>query len=193
MPKTTPSQCDREEWRPVAEWEGVYDVSSYGRVRNAETGYILTPQMARKYYYVHLNHAGRKRRARPVHRLVAIAFIPGDTALVVNHKDLNRLNNNVSNLEWVTPQDNTRHALSHGHGDSRGSRNRMATLTEDAARVIANSTVPLRTLSYAFGTTWATCSRIRNGKTWAHATKRGRSLTTELMEARNGKVEVSIS
>jgi len=184
LAKTTPKKS--EQWKDVPEWDGLYEVSDKGRVRNRTTGRILSQQVTRNYYYVCLAAPGRRRRNMSVHRLVLRAFNPGDDSLTVNHMNCNKLDNRIENLEWATYQENNRHAIANGRNDSRGSKNYQAKLTEDAARVIANSNVSLRVLSYMFDTTWSTCSRIRNGKTWAHATGKGRSLTTELIGAAHG-------
>ena len=62
----------------------------------------------RGYLKVFLPAPDGKRKSRPVHRLVALAFVPNPAALpVVNHIDGNKLNNNADNLEWVTHQDNS--------------------------------------------------------------------------------------
>lgn len=80
-----------------------YGVNENGEVFNLLTNTKLKPWVSNGYQYVSL---GRKNKKR-VHRLVANAFIPNPQNLpVVNHLDENKLNNNVSNLEWCTHRDN---------------------------------------------------------------------------------------
>ena len=107
-------ECTKEEWMPIKEWEGRYEISSFGRVRSlqriapngrtvTERFLIQTPTRG-DYLTVLLKDISthRKKRYR-VSRLVAEAFIPNPLHLAqVNHKDENRHNNNVSNLEWCT-------------------------------------------------------------------------------------------
>ena len=84
-----------ENWKQIDDTR--YYVSDKGRVKNADKGTLLSPFLCKGYYYVHL---GRVRKER-VHRLVAIAFIPNPNNLPeVNHKDENKLNNSIDNLEW---------------------------------------------------------------------------------------------
>ncbi len=106
-----------ETWRPVKGYEGLYEVSSTGRVRRLagiSEGKHKYPVKARElklghrngYPIVALCRAG-KPRYEYVHRLVAKAFIPNpDNLPCVNHKDETRTNNNVDNLEWCTKQYN---------------------------------------------------------------------------------------
>lgn len=85
-------------------------MSSFGNVRNVNTGHILKPQLSRsnifgqgKYYKVVLWKSKYDGKNYPVHRLVAETFIPNPDGLpVVNHKDCNKFNNKVDNLEWCT-------------------------------------------------------------------------------------------
>lgn len=81
-----------------------YYVSNLGQVKNKH-GRILKPAIRNGYCRVYL-----KDKWYPVHRLVAMAFIPNPDGLPeVNHKDFNKFNNCVDNLEWCTRKYNTRY------------------------------------------------------------------------------------
>ena len=96
-----------EKWRPIAEYEGLYEVSNYGRVRSLKrattNGKVLHP-VADKDGYLKLSlSANGKAKRYFVHRLVAEAFLPKEAGKnVINHKDEVKSNNHVSNLEWCT-------------------------------------------------------------------------------------------
>ena len=97
-----------------------YSVSEEGEVRKDTTNYILKQSSQQDYNFVTLFINGKQKRMR-VHRLVAEAFIPNpENKPYVNHIDGNRSNNQVENLEWVTPAENSQHAVSIGQwGNSR--------------------------------------------------------------------------
>lgn len=96
-----------EEFKPVAGYEGLYEVSNRGRIYSIRSGKILRPKSnGRGYLQVTLAGNGGHKMAY-VHRLVAIAFLP-DTGEEVNHKDENVQNNAVENLEWCTRHYNLR-------------------------------------------------------------------------------------
>ena len=100
----------KEIWKPVVGYEGLYMVSNWGRVKSIKFGkeIILKQHINIKggYYYVCLLKNG-KHKNYYVHRLVAEAFIPNSYNLPqVNHRDENKLNNNVDNLEWCTNEYN---------------------------------------------------------------------------------------
>lgn len=88
-----------EIWKPVVGYEGLYEVSSYGRVRRVNKD-LLKLQNVKGYNQVCLYKNGISTGLR-VHRLVAQAFLPNpDNLPQVNHKDEDKTNNNVDNLEW---------------------------------------------------------------------------------------------
>ena len=104
----------REVWKSVKGYEGLYKVSNLGRVKSIPrpktTGGILKPFKRAKYLSVDLRKIN-KRKTFQVHRMVAEAFIPNPNNLEqVNHKDGNKLNNVVDNLEWCTCSENVKHA-----------------------------------------------------------------------------------
>lgn len=92
-----------------------YSISDDGQVRNNERNKILKFGSEQGYSMVNLSVGNGVMKRRRVHRLVATAFIPNpDKKPYVNHKDGNRSNNNVSNLEWVTASENAIHARKTG-------------------------------------------------------------------------------
>lgn len=117
-----------EIWKNIDGYDG-YQVSNLGRVRTYNKithtkahGFrhwkdrIIKPKISKdKCSRVELWNGG-KHKTFLVHRLVATAFLEKvtDTNLTVNHKDGNRLNNRVDNLEWLTRADNIRHAFNTG-------------------------------------------------------------------------------
>jgi len=97
---------------PIKNYEDRYLIYVDGRVKSLVSGKFLTAQKIRSGYkrVTLYNGAGYKRFL--VHRLVAESFLPKqDGQTVVNHKDGNKENNKTSNLEWVTPSQNARHAI----------------------------------------------------------------------------------
>lgn len=110
-----------EVWKPIEGTHGMVEISSEGRVRSllrpART--ILKMQKDTKGYYRVRVTVNREKMTFKVHREVAKAFIPNPEGKPqVNHIDGNKSNNAVSNLEWVTNQENARHAFDTGLFDS---------------------------------------------------------------------------
>lgn len=102
----------QEIWRKIDDYPN-YEVSSLGRVRNIETGLILSGTK-NNYIQICLRKEGT-RNILDVHRIVAKTFIQNpENKPCVNHIDGNKHNNRVDNLEWVTYSENTRHAFRTG-------------------------------------------------------------------------------
>ena len=100
---------EKEEiWKDVVGYEGLYRVSSFGRVFGVKANKILSPALSRGYRRIKLSQNGICKPMQ-VHALVVEAFIDKyykERNLVVNHKDFNRQNNKISNLEIVTWREN---------------------------------------------------------------------------------------
>lgn len=136
-----------ELWRDVIGYEGFYQVSNFGRVKSFYRigERLLTPSANKSgYQYVVLTDKNKIRKSCKVHTLVARAFIPNpENKPVVHHRDSNRANNRVSNLEWVTHRENTAYAVQMGRydkGDSCASP--RAKLTANDVRYIRAHYVP---------------------------------------------------
>ena len=87
-----------------------YEVSNLGKVRNIKSGRILKPSLHKNGYSRHFLCENNKRKHLYLHRIIATAFIdnPGEKPCV-NHIDENKLNNDLSNLEWCTVRENLIH------------------------------------------------------------------------------------
>jgi len=88
-----------EEWKDIPGYEGLYEVSNLGRVRR--NGKILKPSKNRYGYFQLVLSKDGTKRTFTIHRLVAYAFINNpDNLPCINHKDEDKTNNAVNNLEW---------------------------------------------------------------------------------------------
>ena len=105
-----------EIWKDIKGYEGLYQVSNLGRVKSLkfDRELILKYRIVENYNAVVL-YANSKPKPWRVHRLVALMFIGNpNRAQQVNHKDFNRSNNCVENLEWCTAEENNNHTIRAG-------------------------------------------------------------------------------
>lgn len=99
---------------PIRGYEGRYAVSEDGRVWSYRRGHWLKPSLKKGYPFVCLSN-GPEIRQFTVHRLVAMAFIPNPDGLPqINHKNSDRQDNRVINLEWCTASYNKQHSWDNG-------------------------------------------------------------------------------
>lgn len=107
-----------------------YTIDTEGRVFSLKTKRHLKYKVHRRGYYLVDLWKNNKGHTKKVHRLVAEAFIPNpQNKPAVNHKDGDKLNNNASNLEWVTNKENTKHAYATGLFNNIGENNSRHKLT----------------------------------------------------------------
>ena len=118
-------ESKKEIWKPVVGYEGLYEVSSIGRIRSVDRtvfqqgrnqhykGCVMTTFMNNSGYKAIRLSKGNKKKGKLVHRLVAEAFLPNPSGFpCVNHKDEVKINNDVDNLEWCSLEYNVNYGSS---------------------------------------------------------------------------------
>lgn len=95
-----------EIWKDIAGYEGLYQVSNLGNVKNYLNNKILKTSSNGLGYLKLVLCKNKNKRTFYVHRLVMLAFVGFDKSKQVNHIDRNKLNNKLDNLEYVTAREN---------------------------------------------------------------------------------------
>lgn len=202
-PNVTCPQCNgqEEEWRALPDFENLYEVSTFGRIRSirnrtcSKHGKVRKPNLMKGYPAVNLSN-GSIRRKRTIHVMVAEVFLGSrPNGKVVNHKDGNKLHNHLGNLEYITNLENMQHASLTGllpKGDQsparrhpekmQGELNGFSKLTNLQAQQIKDSfEKPLtkkeklfmfRRFCEQFNISRYTIWEITSGRRWKHLRKR---------------------
>lgn len=160
-----------EVWKDIIGYKNKYQISNFGNVKSLITNKILKPGFDSKYLYVSLCDKGKCKLFR-IHRLLAIHFIPNPyKKLQVNHKDGNKINNNLTNLEWCTNSENRAHAALIGlmkHGEDHHS----SKLTEKQVKEIRKKFNPriytIQKLANKYNVSNATIQDIIYRRCWKH-------------------------
>ena len=169
---------DKEIWKDIEGYEGLYQVSNLGRVKSLDRidcrgqhlkGKLIKPLPTKQEYVrVGLCKNGIRKHFM-IHRLVAQAFIPQH--ITVNHKDGNKSNNTVDNLEWLSQKENNIHAYRTGlkpHGTQR----KDAKLNEQQVKEIRSNYIPndrnysTRALARKYGVHPSIIQRVVNNKAY---------------------------
>lgn len=177
-----------EEWRDIRGYDGAYQVSSLGNVRSwkprngkgglAEKSRVLSqPVWGPGYRIVNLWKDG-KQKLFYVHRLVAMAFL-GESSKQVNHRNGNKEDNSVGNLEYVTSLENTRHAIEILGVSSAGEAHPQAKLTNkdvlEIIRLYDTGHFTHKMIADRFNVAATNVTLIVNGKRWSSITGRNRN------------------
>ena len=173
----------KERWLDVLNFEGLYQVSNLGNVRSLQKSkkhskkdsILLRPNKTRYGYNHVVLTKGDKKCDFLVHRLVAAAFIQNpENKPCVNHKDSDKTNNNVNNLEWCTHKENIRHAIDSNRMDwtkaKRGSEHGMAILNEEKVLAIKRALKfkTIKEVSIIFDISYNLTYMIAKEKNWKH-------------------------
>lgn len=176
----------QEVWKNIKGFDGIYQISNQGRVKSVERVEIMKTGVKRKRKetirkatetekgYLIVNLGGRNSGGNyRVHRLVAEAFISNKKELPeVNHIDLNKKNNSVENLEWVSRVENVRHAIGHGKkGGGKGQKNFNVKLNEKKVikirEMLKNKNIQIKEIALKMGVSPSSIQAIKRGKSWA--------------------------
>lgn len=132
----------REIWADIENYEGLYQASNFGNIKslpnkNHKDEKILNPTINSSGYLKVELYKNRKAKDFYVHRLVASTFLPNpDNKPQINHRDGNKSNNSISNLEWVTASENQKHSIEHGLHAPSPMKNKVGKLNPNSKPII---------------------------------------------------------
>ena len=173
-----------ETWKPVYEWDGIYEASDLGRVRSLDKrvntyggrnyiikGKVLKPSPDTDGYPLVGLRDGSRKQTKTVHKVVLQAFVgPRIGDLQCCHKDGNKLNSALSNLEWNTIKKN--HNDKRRHGTMiRGAAVNRSKLSEAQVielRLLSSKGATRVALAKSYGVSDQTVRNILLGRTWKH-------------------------
>ena len=174
-----------EIWKDIPNYEGIYQASTLGNIRSLGFTHEINNQWGSTsvrykkgrvlkhhintpgYYSVQLCKDKITKRIM-THRLIAITFLLNvENKREVNHKDSNRLNNNLDNLEWVTSKENTEHYIKLGRKRTPlGMDTHNAVLTEEIVKEIFMSELSAEKLSKTLNINKGTIASVKQGINW---------------------------
>jgi hypothetical protein len=167
----------QESWRDIPNFEGHYQVSDTGKIRSLKyrnkQGLIrvLKPHVGKWGYAYHILCKAGKRFTVKNHKAVMDAFVGPANGLHVNHIDGDKLNNNLDNLEYVTSQENTQHAVDIGLiqpqcGESHGNARLKASQVAEIRRLYKTENFTLKELGAMYSISFQHVSDIVNFRKW---------------------------
>lgn len=146
-------------WREVKGYEGLYDVSSDGKVYSRRSKKVLRGSPIPGGYLTVALHAGGGQKTRTIHRLVCEAFHRNPHGKpTVNHIDGVKTNNRASNLEWATHKENTANGVE--RGTITGVPRKLDEPTRDEIRTLYRGGQTMRGIAALHGVTHKTVSNI---------------------------------
>lgn len=160
-----------EIWKDIKGYEGLYKISSFGKVKGLKRNKLLNIRNDRLgYNRVKLSKNGKSRLV-PLHRALALTFIDNPKNKPnINHIDGNKSNNDLNNLEWCTQKENVRHSWDNGLSKARKgeSNNKSKLKVKDIKEIrkLHKQKMTQTDIAKMFNVSIANISEIVNYKTW---------------------------
>jgi len=147
------------EW--IKGYENIYAINKQGDIYSAYKKKLKTHDLNKTGYFITDLYKKSRRKKFYVHRLVAETFIENpENKKQVNHKNLNKIDNRVENLEWTTPGENTRHAYESGKVGV------LSEVVEEIKKLYATGKHTQAELAEKYGVCSRTILRLVNGQTY---------------------------
>lgn len=174
---------ENEIWKDILGYEGLYQISNFGRVKSlwykkglhfiSKRDALMTLTVNSAGYYVTGLSKDNKRTQKFIHRLVSIAFIPNpENKETVNHINGIKTDNSISNLEWATKPEQIYHAVRTGLQNNKGINNAHSKLTEleviNIRHEYLNTKTSYHKLSEKYNVSGTLIKMIVVGKAWKH-------------------------
>jgi len=170
-----------EIWKNVVGYEGFYEVSNFGNIKRVggfrgvnkaylDNYYLKHKDNGKGYFRVKLSVNSQPKMIM-VHRIIAEAFLPMiKNKNIVNHKDGNKKNNALLNLEWCTQSENCIHASKIGLlSDKKGEKHPKSKLTnKDVLTIRSLDEDNFFRLAKEYNVSYSTIMRIISRKSWSH-------------------------
>lgn len=159
--------------------ESNYIITKNGSIYNIYTEYELKPFITNGYKTVNIQFGKRGYyKTKLIHRLIGQAFIPNlENKPLINHKDGNKLNNDISNLEWATYSENNKHAYDTGLKVAKGTNGEKCNLTTHSEKEailvceLLQSGMSMKDISKEYNLGYDFIVKIRRGLTWKYISK----------------------
>jgi len=167
-----------EIWKDIQKYEGLYQVSDLGRIKriapeaNTYVGKIIKPIKINGYVFVNLYSQG-KRRCHKIHKIVAESFL-GSRPLgkQINHKNGNKEDNNLNNLEWVTPKENTFHSWNilgkAQRGEDGGNHKLFEFEVKEIKDLLKTKILRIKDIASNYNVSESTIYFIKTNHIWSH-------------------------
>jgi hypothetical protein len=161
-----------ELWKDIENYEGKYQISTKGRIRNIKKGNFLTPSPDTKgYTRVNLWGCGGYK-TKKVHRLVSLAFIDNpENKEQVNHKNGVKSDNRLENLEWNTSNENIQHGYDNDLISSKGIKNGRSVVNPTIVReirILLEKKMKQKDIAAIYNVNPTIVCDINRKRTWTH-------------------------
>ena len=160
-------------FKPVKNYEGIYEISGDGKIYSIKRQRVLEERIHRQGYRTAMLCLNGEMKSYYIHRLIAESFLEKQVGKdCVNHKDGNKSNNSVYNLEWVNRSENTLHKYATGLDSNKGERHPQTKLkNEDVLNIrylYHSGNLVMSKIAKMYKISENGVSKIINRKNWKH-------------------------